>query len=61
MKISGTGKRKTDPGYGEGLVQLDLDDDVLMDEDALVEVMDLGVDCAQGYLFGEPRLARPAA
>ena len=31
------------------------------DEDALVEVMDLGVDCAQGYLFGEPRLARPAA
>ncbi|MEO3427274.1 EAL domain-containing protein [Pelagibius sp. CAU 1746] len=31
------------------------------DEDALVEVMDLGVDCAQGYLFGEPRLAKPAA
>lgn len=31
------------------------------DEDALIEVMELGVDCAQGYLLGEPRLARPAA
>jgi cyclic-di-GMP phosphodiesterase TipF (flagellum assembly factor) len=31
------------------------------DEDALIEVMELGVDCAQGYLLGEPRLAKPAA
>ena len=52
---------------GEGLVN-DLKEhgvclvaEKVEDEDALVEVMDLGVDCAQGYLFGEPRLARPAA
>lgn len=31
------------------------------DEDALIEVMELGIECAQGYLLGEPRLAKPAA
>src|SRR3546814_14320599 len=31
------------------------------DEDAPIEVMAFGPDCAQGSLLGEPRLARPAA
>jgi len=31
------------------------------DEDALIEVMEFGADYAQGYLLGEPRLAKPAA
>ena len=56
-----------DPEGGEALVN-DLKEhgvrlvaEKVEDEDALVEVMDLGVDCAQGFLFGEPRLAKPAA
>src|SRR3546814_1358059 len=28
------------------------------DEDALIEVMELGIDCAQGYPLREPRLAK---
>lgn len=31
------GKRRTDPGYGQGEVTLSLDDDVLLDEDALTQ------------------------
>jgi cyclic-di-GMP phosphodiesterase TipF (flagellum assembly factor) len=56
-----------DPAAGERLLDslkehgVRLVAEKIEDEDALVEVMDLGVDCAQGYLFGEPRLARPAA
>ena len=30
------------------------------DEQTLVELLDYGVDFGQGYLFGEPRLAKPA-
>ena len=56
-----------DPAAGEALADNLKESGVRLvvekveDEDALVEVMDLGVDCAQGFLFGEPRLARPAA
>lgn len=56
-----------DPAAGEALADNLKESGVRLvvekveDEDALVEVMDLGVDCAQGYLFGEPRLAKPAA
>ena len=28
-------------------------------EDELLELLDLRIDYGQGYLFGEPRLARP--
>ena len=56
-----------EPGQGEALVGnlkehgVRLVAEKVEDEDALVEVMDIGIDCAQGYLFGEPRLAKPAA
>ena len=30
------------------------------DEQELIELLDQGIDFGQGYLFGEPRLARPA-
>ena len=30
------------------------------DEQALIELLDQGIDFGQGYLFGEPRLAKPA-
>ncbi len=38
---------------------IDLIADRVEDEDTLVELLDLGIDFGQGYLFGEPRLARP--
>ena len=56
-----------DPPQAERLLEdlreqgLQLVAERIEDEDALVEIIDLGVECAQGYLFGEPRLARPAA
>jgi cyclic-di-GMP phosphodiesterase TipF (flagellum assembly factor) len=31
------------------------------DEDRLLKLLDYGIDFGQGFLFGEPRLARPAA
>jgi len=31
------------------------------DEQRLIGVLDYEIDFGQGYLFGEPRLARPAA
>ena len=57
----------SDPQAGEALVDrlkergLTMVVEKVEDEDALIEVMELGVDCAQGYLLGEPRLAKPAA
>ncbi len=42
-------------------LQIDLIAEKVETEEALVEVLDLGVNYAQGYLFSEPRLARPAA
>ena len=38
---------------------IDLIADRVEDEDTLVELLDLGIDFGQGFLFGEPRLARP--
>ncbi len=37
MRWGRGGKRKTDPGYGQGLVELSLDDDVLLDEEEVTE------------------------
>ncbi|MEQ9607033.1 MAG: EAL domain-containing protein [Kiloniellaceae bacterium] len=57
----------SDPRAGEALVDrlkergLTMVVEKVEDEDALIEVMELGVECAQGYLLGEPRLAKPAA
>ncbi|GAB4355282.1 MAG: hypothetical protein Kow00114_05580 [Kiloniellaceae bacterium] len=57
----------SDPQAGEALVDrlkergLTMVVEKVEDEDALIEVMELGVDCAQGFLLGEPRLAKPAA
>ncbi|MGF1594539.1 MAG: EAL domain-containing protein [Kiloniellaceae bacterium] len=57
----------SDPKAGEVLVDrlkehgLRMVVEKVEDEDALIEVMELGIDCAQGFLLGEPRLARPAA
>jgi cyclic-di-GMP phosphodiesterase TipF (flagellum assembly factor) len=57
----------SEPAAGEALVNslkergLRLVVEKVEDEDALIEVMELGIDCAQGYLLGEPRLAKPAA
>ena len=57
----------SEPAAGEALVNNAKEHGLRMvvekveDEDALIEVMDLGIDCAQGYLLGEPRLAKPAA
>jgi cyclic-di-GMP phosphodiesterase TipF (flagellum assembly factor) len=31
------------------------------DETRLLEILDYDIDFGQGFLFGEPRLARPAA
>ena len=41
--------------------QIDLIVTKVEDESRLLEILDYDVDFGQGFLFGEPRLARPAA
>ena len=41
--------------------QIDLIVEKVEDEDRLLEILDYDIDFGQGFLFGEPRLARPAA
>ena len=41
--------------------QIDLIVEKVEDEERLLEILDYDVDFGQGFLFGEPRLARPAA
>ena len=41
--------------------EIDLIVEKVEDEGRLLELLDYEVDFGQGYLFGEPRLARPAA
>jgi len=41
--------------------RIDLIVEKIEDEDRLIELLDYEVDFGQGYLFGAPRLARPAA
>lgn len=47
------GKRKTDPGYGQGQVELDLDDDVLLDEDEVTKRL---LACFSSPGYAPPRL-----
>jgi cyclic-di-GMP phosphodiesterase TipF (flagellum assembly factor) len=41
--------------------QIDLIVEKVEDEERLLEILDYDIDFGQGFLFGEPRLARPAA
>ncbi len=41
--------------------QIDLIVEKVEDESRLLEILDYDIDFGQGFLFGEPRLARPAA
>lgn len=44
-----------------GESDIDLIVEKIEDESVLKELLDYGIDFGQGYLFGEPRFARPAA